>query len=271
MRKRVYFIRHAEAVHNVAERKAKSDARKTAQATAKHSEEIKASEEKAREQVLLDPAFHDPQLSQDGIRQAKRLQQNLDRLFRCSTQFRPPSLILVSPLERTLQTLLHVFPTDRWNNENVVPMELLREKRTGRPCDERSDLADLECRATYKNMDFTAMYRRGLMSDTDVAQECEGDQDSIVALSVGEGNADVAERAAELLDYIKRSEHTVIAVVTHKAFLRELERGPLKQCWKQVNIPGVTHGEEEGGAEGAPIEFGNAEMRIYDLEYSEET
>ena len=35
-----------------------------------------------------------------------------------------PSLILVSPLERTMQTMLHVFPDFEWQKERVVPMEI---------------------------------------------------------------------------------------------------------------------------------------------------
>ena len=96
--------------------------------------------------------------------------------------------------------------------------------------------------------------------DLDLAPDKSNPRNQVVHLAQIEENEDVAVRATELLEFIKRSEHEVIAVVTHKAFLRELERGPLKQ-WVQK------YAQTQSG-ESYPLEFGNAEMRIYDLDWS---
>jgi len=123
-RKRIYFIRHAEAIHNVAEKKAKAQARARGERGSLTEEEIKSLEEEARAQVLENPSFYDPPLSDQGVQQAQRLHAALEGLFDDGSRYVRPSLILVSPLERTMQTMLHVFPDFEWQKERVVPMEV---------------------------------------------------------------------------------------------------------------------------------------------------
>ncbi|CAK0905028.1 unnamed protein product [Prorocentrum cordatum] len=71
-----------------------------------------------------------------------------------------------------------------------------------------------------------------------------------------EGNEQVALRAARLLDVVRTQAGKAVAVVTHKGFLRELNRGPLRDFL-----------DKDSGQ--LPILFGNAEVRVCEVAWDE--
>merc|ERR1719343_922506 len=67
-----------------------------------------------------------------------------------SMGFRRPQVVMVSPLERTLQTAALIFP----GHPNTHVVEALRERRTGLPCDERKRAEEVARRQTFCHMSF---------------------------------------------------------------------------------------------------------------------
>merc|ERR1712136_532913 len=136
-----------------------------------------------------------------------------------------PTGLLISPLQRTLQTASIIFP----NHPNAHVRDLLSEKKTQFPCDNRSKIRN-SVRKTFVNMSFSHL-------------------DSFDA---EENNADVRERAATFVQQLRSIRDDCIALVSHKGFLRELERGPFGQ-------PETSDAKKPGS------EFGNCEVRVYDV------
>ncbi len=83
-KKVIYFVRHAEATHNVKEREA-------IQAAIAAGETNKERQDQARRAVLNeDPSLKDAPLSQDGTQQARTSGKKLAALFNSSPQSSPP-------------------------------------------------------------------------------------------------------------------------------------------------------------------------------------
>eukprot|EP00418_Pyrodinium_bahamense_P068708 CAMPEP_0179099108 /NCGR_PEP_ID=MMETSP0796-20121207/45707_1 /TAXON_ID=73915 /ORGANISM="Pyrodinium bahamense, Strain pbaha01" /LENGTH=806 /DNA_ID=CAMNT_0020796903 /DNA_START=119 /DNA_END=2541 /DNA_ORIENTATION=+ len=228
--KTLYLVRHGEALHNIEERRAKCKAEHEAveRGVEACSCEAKESAEKARREVLQDEAYRDAPLSLDGKVMALNTQSEIHQL---STRgFPKPTSILVSPLERTLQTAALIFP----GHPNTHVVEALRERRTGLPCDERKSSEDLLMRQTFCHMSFEHLQREDCMTMMLPANA-----------SGPEEKNELRRRTHQFLETLRDMEDDVLAVVTHKGFLRELERGPL-------------------GRAGAS-EFGNCEVRVYDV------
>mmetsp|Transcript_48248 Transcript_48248/g.136302 ORF Transcript_48248/g.136302 Transcript_48248/m.136302 type:complete len:259 (-) Transcript_48248:108-884(-) len=128
---------------------------------------------------------------------------------------------------------------------NVYVREQIRERRTGHPCDSRHVACCTARQPNFRQMDFTEVEELDTM-----APDAAG--------AAVEQKSEVRTRAAAFLRELPRmqlraenravQEHTAIALVSHKGFLRELERGPL------------------GNPEAA--EFGNCEVRVYEVEWS---
>ena len=201
-KKVIYFVRHAEAEHNVKEREAVAAA-KIAGETRK--EEL----EKARRAVLAeDASLKDAPLSRDGIDQVRNSGRRLNKLFASmkpapdgggsspsrhrshsrsgstdpSSVFKKPDVVLVSPLRRALMTATELFlHADEGGSVDSPPrflaIEALREKRTGYLADERSTVEEL--RKEFPHVDFS-----------DVEAET-------VVVPTGEGNPEVRARGAK--------------------------------------------------------------------------
>ena len=226
-KKVIYFVRHAEAEHNVKEREAVAAA-KIAGETRK--EEL----EKARKAVLAeDASLKDAPLSRDGIDQVRNTGRRLNKLFASmkaapdgvgpspsrhrshsrsgstdpSSVFKKPDVVLVSPLRRALMTATELFlHADEGGSDGSPPrflaIEALREKRTGYLADERSTVEEL--RKEFPHVDFS-----------DVEAET-------VVVPTGEGNPEVRARGAKYLDErLPCVEGTHLAIVSHKGWLRE--------------------------------------------------
>jgi broad specificity phosphatase PhoE len=192
----VYFVRHAEAAHNILEKKAVKDAI----ARGVHEKE---EQEKARRSVLNDVALKDAPLSLEGTNQAKRGSSDLKLLNKLGgSKYCKPSLILVSPLRRALMTATELF-SQQEPLPKFIALEALREKRTGFFADERSHVDDLE--KQFPHVDF---------SDLRIESP---------EIPKGEDNPAVRARGRTFLerDLAKITEESV-ALVTHKGWLREL-------------------------------------------------
>lgn len=230
--KTLYLVRHGEAMHNIEERRAKLEALTALRQRGESptSAIAKAEAERARTKVLEDEAFRDAPLSNEGKVMALNTQAEVNELLRQG--FPGPSRVLVSPLERTLQTAALVFP----GHPDTVVVESLRERRTGLPCDERKRAEEVAMRKTFNYMCFD-----NLIGLDDVNPFFQ----MVTADGCPEDKHELRGRTHTFLQDVAKERCDVVAVVTHKGFLRELERGPL------------------GRTDAA--EFDNCELRVYDV------
>eukprot|EP00928_Gymnodinium_smaydae_P018155 TRINITY_DN1690_c0_g1_i5.p1 TRINITY_DN1690_c0_g1~~TRINITY_DN1690_c0_g1_i5.p1 ORF type:complete len:1307 (-),score=310.58 TRINITY_DN1690_c0_g1_i5:3-3923(-) len=236
--KTIYLVRHGEAVHNIEEKRAKRAAAEKAlksgiqRGTAAFDELVEA----ARKSVLHNPDFYDATLSHAGKLDAARCTCELRGLHERGLPL--PTVVFTSPLQRTLQTAAEMFPY----HSSVHALEELRERRTGLPCDSRNRASTMCNRPSFHQIDFNKI------KDSD-EEDCKE-----------EAKAELRKRCAKFLrdlpsikapDESKDDrDHAAICVVTHKGFLRELERGPL--------------GHPEA------TEFMNCEVRVYEVTWTPE-
>jgi len=232
-RKIVYFVRHGEAIHNIAERAAKVQATQEAtelglqKGSASFNDYLKS----ARAKVLSDETFRDAKLSELGKQQASDARKILENA--AQAQGLPmPTRVLVSPLRRTLETACLAFPEFQ-----VQVCDLLRERKTGLPCDDVGLVSGGDSEASWlddKKIDFS-------QADTHrFAEQTREDEGTGL-----EDASQLRQRTARLHKVLASIEDECICVITHKAWLRELERGPI-------------------GREDA-TEFETAEVRVYDI------
>ncbi|KAL7579335.1 hypothetical protein ACA910_014011 [Epithemia clementina (nom. ined.)] len=282
----VYFVRHGEALHNVEEKRAKTEALRTCcerGLSAEDKETVRAMD-KARKDVLRDPAFFDATITEQGRHEARCARANIMKF--AEEGLPAPREVITSPLQRCLATVEELFPD---NNVEVRVEEDLRERLTGRPADNRYCSDILEKR--YPRFDFgrlRSLSQSNLLeachssAETDVSDSCSSsglsddysaearlmssEISNAMPLPVPFGhagqlrgtastlNADVEleddgavrKRAFHLFKMLEESSSDSVAVVTHKGFLRALERG----CF---------------GISGSP-EFKNCEVRVYRIE-----
>jgi broad specificity phosphatase PhoE len=227
MVKTLFLVRHGEALHNIEEQKAKkaASAKAEAQGLESGSEAWKASLEAARKACLKAERLRDAALSDAGKAQASLSKTELEELTSASSGLPVPNRVLVSPLQRTLQTAGLMFP-----GRSVTQVcEDLRERETCLPCDTPSPPLDMLGRELFSHMDF---------SDPLATRAAEGPS--------GEDNSQLRRRIRCFVqEGFAAMQENVLCLVTHKAYLRELERGIL------------------GYPEAS--EFGCGEVRVYDV------
>ena len=210
----VLFVRHAEAIHNVAD----AVARRTAIDEGRSAEE-------ARIATLKKPEFLDAGLSPRGVAQSFRSRKSISRLI--SSLGLSPSLVITSPLKRCTQTTEIIFGD---NADVVVETDnLVRERMTGRPCD-------------FLEWEFKE--EGGKASEDKMAEE---------------DNINLQTRCSNFLDRLKAIDgHQFIVVVSHKAFLRELDN-ELRNHWAEASTvlrPGI---------------YQNTEARLYCFDFAPKT
>jgi broad specificity phosphatase PhoE len=248
----VYLMRHGEASHNVKEKAAKQLAleQAIAEGLAPDSDETRRRMETARAEVLYDERLFDAPLSQQGREEAKVTSNKLRELIR-EHQLPPPREVLVSPLTRTLETANLVFP----ENNNIHVREELRERCTGKPPDTRSPSDLLRSRESFKRFSMDRLQFLSQMQFDFGQVRLDGYEDAIHPSSkrscsisseysgTEEDKEMLRVRTKKLIDLLAESQERSIAVVTHKGYLRELERGQF----------------------GKPLagEFQNCEIRVY--------
>lgn len=202
--KTLYLVRHGEATHNIEEQIAKRRAAAEAQSQGhlEGSEAYKAMVEAARKASLRDERLRDAKLSTTGREQTATAKDEFKALTESGVGLPEPAVVLVSPLERTVETAEIMFA----EHPRVCLCEALLERRTGLPCDEpRMEKPRLEL--------------------TDLPN-----YDSSIEAGVKQEDAkQLRARTGRLVQALMSVEDSVICLVTHKGLLRELERGPLGQ------------------------------------------
>jgi broad specificity phosphatase PhoE len=257
----LYLIRHGEAEHNVqekvAEEKAKQDA--IAEGYDPDSGHVRVVMEEARKQVLNDPALFDAPLTEQGRVEAQQARERLNELLQSMPNvLQEPSEVLVSSLQRALQTADIIFPPSA-SKACIRVRDELQERQTGKPPDTRSSSASLRRRITFERFSmsrlrdmpwFRHLFGSGegsILNEEQVWEDHEGVNDAFKQQE--EDKAMLRQRTQQLFSLLieaKNNQH--IAVVTHKGYLRELEHGPLGQ----KNTP----------------EFKNCEIRVYKIDFT---
>lgn len=258
----VYLIRHGEASHNVEEKAAKERVKREilAEGLALDSEEAKRRIKAAQAKVLENPEYFDAPLSVLGFQEAEAAEQRMQMLIQDGHP--PPTEVFVSPLQRTLQTAAIIFQ----DHDNIRVREELRERLTGRPADNRMCSEAISRRQTFGRFSFRQLRKASQLNIASLAELAEFEEtedfdldpmpdpaklfvcaSSFNAETQVEDAKKLAERTKALLQLIGSSKHKheTFAVVTHKGYLRELERN----CFGN---PDAT-------------EFQNCEVRVYKL------
>lgn len=239
-RRTLYLVRHGEAVHNVLEAKAQQEAKAKAQALNLSPSETEALMEEARQAVLQDASLRDAPLTERGKQQARECAEKLVQLIEQGTTH-PPTEAMVSPLTRTLQTCQIILDTMKDHSQLSLRAHIrpeIQERQTHFPPD-TPRAPDHLLRYTRENDRFV-MTHVHQVSQEDVTQE----------LRIRESKEMLRERASKLFDVlVENMEHRHVLIVSHKGYLRELERGLL------------------GLGDDSP-HFDNAEMRVYRIVFT---
>ena len=264
----VYLIRHGEASHNVLEKRAQKIAKERAEAEGLSPEQVHERMEESRMAVLTDESLRDACLSEMGRNDALNARTTLEGLLK-EHGWTMPAKVLVSPLTRTLQTADIIFQ----HHKSICVHEEIQERQTGQPCDSRQSSTKLSKDFRRFRMHAMESFQDDSMFLSDGDESDEGSSSSIssqdefpheasrLSKSLGHNNlclnqvrstvhrtlseplqrieenkAELRERTRKLLALL---DEPSIAVVTHKGYLRELERGTLGQ----PNAKEFTNGE----------------------------
>ncbi|KAG7374693.1 histidine phosphatase superfamily protein [Nitzschia inconspicua] len=274
----LYLIRHGEAEHNIEEKKAMEERRRFAieeEGLSPHDPRVKDLMEEARKAVLNDVTLRDAKLSDKGRKEAEEARDKLQRLIEDDNGLVKPDYVLVSPLTRTLETCDILFP----DSDNIHVREEISERRTGKPPDTRSSIHWLSLRPSFrrfsmaqlqesvmsKNNEQKDRLKRRCSSGDEPQQQSKQTEPLTQSLSQPEiffmldelfDGADQSDpqfseedkeqlraRTETLFALLCEANSFSVAVVTHKGYLRELERGPF--------------GHPEA------TQFDNCEIRVY--------
>jgi len=184
--KTIYFIRHAEGIHNEAAREAGTD------------------------NVLVgDMKFWDSPLNTTGVDQCIKFRRDVIEKEKMQAE-----LVVVSPMTRTLQTAmfcmgpLHGTPSPIQRPDGSMPpfvaLEMCRERFGKYTCDGRRHISKI-------SPDFPAVDFSMVKDDGDLlwGEERESDEDC-------------ATRAIEFLEWLFDRPECCIVVVTHSSFMRHM-------------------------------------------------
>jgi len=217
-RKRIFLVRHGQALHNVLEERVKAQASREAELLgySRGSQVFDEFVKEARLAALSDEGLRDAALSDLGQAQLLRTRAEIDHHTMVAKQTQRPTLVFVSPLLRTLQSAAVLFP----NHANVHTCKLLCERRTGLPCDTCRQQS--EVLAKFPQIDF---------NDAICSERC---LNGVVC----EDAAALRKRSAAFMEALRTIHDESICVVSHKGFLRELQRGPLGHVEAEEFKPG---------------------------------
>jgi len=177
--------------------------------------------------ILPDQDFEDAVLAEKGKTDAKTKIPALDSLVE-KIGGRAMRCIFVSPLRRTQETA-----SIMWGKSEIpmIGMDMIGEKRSGFPCDTRLPISS--------SPPWSSLISKGLQEG--LLDEVEA-RSALSNASQVENDAKLRARASHFLEYAASLEGD-IGIVSHKGFLRELEK-----------------------AQGVfALEFSNAESRSYSL------
>mmetsp|Transcript_17945 Transcript_17945/g.26558 ORF Transcript_17945/g.26558 Transcript_17945/m.26558 type:complete len:276 (-) Transcript_17945:429-1256(-) len=237
-RRMLYLIRHGEAKHNVLEALAQKEAKLKADAMGLSDEETLEKMEQARTAVLQDHSLRDAPLTEKGRQQARDCGKRLQELIKNPNHasIHSPTEAMVSPLTRTLETCRIILDTIDPNVKAHIREEI-QERQTRYPPDTPQRRESL--------LRYTQHNDRFLINHAENLEKEEADQEA----EVRESKEMLRERASKLFDLlVDKMEHRHILIVSHKGYLRELERGVL-------------------GLTDSPL-FENAELRVYRVTFT---
>lgn len=204
--KTIHFVRHAEGHHNVAGRK--------------------------------DPVFgylredlEDPTLTNHGIQQCKDLGKVSVDIVKNA------QLVVVSPMNRTMETASHCFP-QLVGKVPWVAMENVREQTGLHPCDRRKDIT--VHKETFHHIDFS-----NIVNDKDPLYS---------KYRFREPNADIAVRARHFMRWLKERPETELIVVSHHHYL-------------QVMFHDIIRSAEPAKDD---VDFKNCELRTFVVKFEDE-
>jgi len=143
----------------------------------------------------------------------------------------------VSPLQRALQTAAALFEGNIAVRRHV--REELEERHTGYACDTRHSTNTLKARQSFMEFSFAVIGRASAAKHERERRHAPG----VEAIAAVEDKQQMRARTGLLAGLLEAVPEASVALVTHKGYLRELERGPLGR-------PDAT-------------ECGNAEVRTY--------
>jgi len=184
--KKVYFVRHAEAIHN-----SHKIQMPTLYKQKSHTEE-----------------YRDTHLTDVGRDQSRMLFKQLEK----ASIHKDVELIVSSPLRRAIQTAtlsFHSKTSER--NIPIIASELARERISVHACDWRSKKSTLE--AEFPHVDFSL-----LDHDEDILWHDKEDHPS------EHSSEKCHDRAIDLLSFLMERPEQHIAVVSHWVFLKHLFR-----------------------------------------------
>jgi len=194
---RIFFIRHAEGLHNLAERESTFE---------------------PKNQILMKEnsgyVYWDPKLTKRGEEQCEKLKASVRGTSVWGFD-RPLGLdlVVVSPTTRTLQTaFLSLGSPETPGAPPFISTELCREHISDAMCDGRRSITELS--RDFAGVDFSLV---------------DSNEDTMFFRK--ETEEQVEERAQEFLKWLCGRPETHIAVVTHSIFLKTL----LKQFADQVS------------------------------------
>jgi broad specificity phosphatase PhoE len=273
----VFLVRHGEAAHNIKEREAKALVKQKSvkEGLAEDDPVTLARMEEARKAVLNDETLRDPPLSDKGREEAQKANEELERVLSEHPQIERPSYVVVSPLTRTLETCDIMFP----DHDDIHVRSSIAERHTLKPPDTRSHVSQLSKRDSFRHFSMENLRVESMdniqeqfseVPEHTTRSSCSGSGNSVSSkqevllmdestedfnkydspgdLWKEEDKAELRRRTEKIVGLLAEANSTSVAVVTHKGYLRELERGPLG------------HPEAE--------EFKNAEIRIYKITVS---
>lgn len=231
-RRTLYLLRHGEATHNVLESKAQKEAELECKKLNLSPEVTYERMEEARKSVLTDVKLRDAPLTENGRQQARDAATKLRNLI-TERRIEHPSEAMVSPLSRCLETCQIVL-------EDVDISAYIRPELT-----ERKTLFPPDTPRTIdKLLRTTSKYDRFKIEHCEQLAKEEADEEEVVR----ESKEMLRERASQMFDLLMECEYRHVLVVSHKGFLRELERGLFE-------------------IEDSPL-FTNCECRIYHVIFS---
>lgn len=238
----LYLIRHGEAEHNVLEKIAMQKAlEQSIQETGKGRESPETVKilEDARKAVLNNEELKDAKLSELGRLEAHSARTSLSEIHG-QTGLEPPERVLVSPLTRTLETASIIFPEHHNTSLKVHVREDLSERKTGKPPDTRSSITSLSSRKSFRRFSMNQLINEVLAGDVDksitkakeleeTTTPCSRKRRRHQQSGTEENREELRKRTHRLFCLLGETNHSSVAVVTHKGYLRELEKGPLSQ------------------------------------------
>jgi broad specificity phosphatase PhoE len=269
----LYLVRHGEAAHNIKEKEAKTRAKRMSVAegfTEDHPVTL-ARMEHARKSVLNDETLRDAPLSGKGREEAQQAHEKLQQILSEHPEFPSPSYVMVSPLTRTLETCDIIFP----QHDEIHVRTSIAERHTLKPPDTRSHVSQLSKRKSFQHFSMEQLRAESMTDIQDHLERSQHNSNNIGATSSSsqavlvieeegrdvdnkwnwtedqwkeEDKAELRRRTERIFVLLAEANSASVALVTHKGYLRELERGPF-------GSPNAT-------------EFQNGEIRIYKVTVS---